>query len=253
MPLKDKRVVITRPAHQAESLKKRLEAAGAEVILFPLIEIIPPNDLDWTKEQLSHLQQYDLIVFISANAVKQAFNYIDLKELELVKVATTGKKTASILKEFGVHVDFYPKEIFNSEALLAMPDFKSFCEGKNIAIIRGEGGRDFLKEQLQITAETVNYINTYQRIYPQKSLDLLVQKNKNRKGDTILLTSGTSVENFFDLIKTSKELDWVNSLTLILGSPRMQKKIPESFQGKLAIAEDPSDETIYKELTQNYQ
>jgi len=253
MSLKDKWVVITRPAHQTTSLQKKLEAAGAQTILFPLIEIAPPDDLAGVKEQLVNLRQYDLVIFVSANAVEQAFKLIGLEDLGLVKIATTGKKTASVLEQMGVKVDFCPKEVFNSEALLAMPDFKIFCEGKSIAIIRGEGGREFLQKQLQIAGATVDYVDTYQRICPQNNLDLLAHHAKKGELDTILLTSGTSVKSFFELAMTTKDPSWINNLTFMLGSPRMQKKIPMSFQGKLVIAEDPSDETLYKELIKIYQ
>ncbi len=250
MTLKDKWIVITRPAHQAENLQLKLETAGAHAILFPLIEIAPPDDLELVKKQLDNLQSYDLVIFVSANAVEQMFNFIEPAQLASLKVATTGKKTALALENVGVKTDFFPTETFNSEALLALPDFKSFCDDKNIAIIRGEGGRDLLRDELLQIATSVDYINSYQRVCPQKELDLLEQHAKQGELDTVLLTSGTSVINFFALVTASKNASWINNVTLLLGSPRMQKKIPDSFQGKLAIAEDPSDETLYNKLAE---
>jgi len=246
MPLKDKWIVITRPAHQSENLKCKIELAGAKSILFPLIEIIPPADLGLVEKQLDNLQAYDLVVFVSANAVKHTFEKISPAVLRNVKVATMGKKTADALEQLGIKIDFCPKDIFNSEALLAMSEFSDYCADKKIAIIRGEGGRDLLRHELQKKGACVDYINTYQRVCPQKDLDVLEQRAKQGKLDVILLTSGTSVANFFGL---AQEENWINQLTLMLGSPRMQKKIPDSFQGKLLIAEDPSDETLYKKLT----
>ena len=249
MALNDKWVVITRPAHQAENLRLKLEGAGANPILFPLLEIIEPDNLAKTKEQLKNLQDYDLLIFVSANSVDQIFKWITPTTLGKAKIATTGKKTAETLKRYGVKVDFCPAKIFNSEALLAEPKFKYFCTNKKISIIRGEGGRDYLQQQLQASGATVDYINTYQRICPQKDLVVLEQYANKGKLDTVLLTSGASVENFFRLTNKAR---WVNTLTLMIGSPRMQKKIPNSFQGKLVIAEDPSDETLYKKLTEIY-
>lgn len=248
MSFKDKWVVITRPAHQTENLQLKLDEVGAHTILFPLIEIAPPDDLELVKKQLDNLQNYDLVIFVSANAVEQMFRYIEPAQLESLKVATTGKKTASALEDNAVKTDFCPVQIFNSEALLAIADFKSFCEGKNIAIIRGEGGRNLLRDELLQIATSVDYINTYQRVCPQTNLDMLEQHAKQGELDTVLLTSGTSVVNFFALATATKNASWINDVTLLLGSPRMQKKIPDSFQGKLVLAEDPSDETLYKKL-----
>jgi len=246
MSLKGKWIVITRPAHQSENLKYNLELVGAKPVLFPLIEIIPPTNKSLVEKQLDNLQVYDLVIFVSANAVRYTFEKLPPSVLQKVKVATTGKKTADALEQLGVSIDFCPREIFNSEALLAMPKFSDYCVGKKIAIMRGEDGRDFLRDELQKKAASVDYINIYQRVCPQKSLGVLEQHVKQGELDVVLLTSGTSVANFF---KLAKEENWINKLTLMLGSPRMQKKIPDSFQGKLLTAEDPSDETLYKKLT----
>ncbi len=250
MALKNKWVVTTRPIQQTKSLQIKLKAAGAHSILFPLLEIVEPRNLVKVKEQLENLQTYDLVVFVSANAVEQSIKWIPPSTLDTVKIATTGKKTADALKQFDVKIDFCPKEIFNSEALLAEPNFKTFCIDKKIAIIRGESGRDYLQNQLQLAGANVDYIDAYQRICPQENLDALEQHAKQGELDIIMLTSGASVTNFFSRVKNTS---WVNELTLLLGSPRMEKRIPDSFQGKLVIAEDPSDETLYKKLTEIYK
>jgi len=253
MAINDKWLVITRPAHQTEILRLKLESVGAHSVLFPLIEITPPDDLTLVKKQLSRLQYYDLVIFVSANAVEQTFRYINAMQLAFLKtatVATTGKKTASSLEDKGVTTDFCPTQTFNSEALLALLNFKAFCEGKKIAIIRGEGGRELLRDELLKIAKNVDYINIYQRTCPQTNLDVLQQHANRGELDTVLLTSGTSVINFFALAASTKNASWINDVTLLLGSPRMQKEIPDSFQGKLAFAEDPSDETLYKKLTE---
>ncbi len=247
MALKNKWVAITRPAHQTENLQSMLEEAGAHSILFPLLEIAEPKNLLLAKAQLEKLYTYDLVVFVSANAVEKAFKWVSSAIFDKVKIATTGKKTAEILEQHDVKIDFCPKKIFNSEALLEVPDFKDFCAGKKIAIIRGEGGRDYLQNQLQLIGASVDYINVYQRICPQQNLVVLEQYANQGKLDVILLTSGASADNFFSLASNAR---WINTLTLVLGSPRMQKKIPDSFQGKLVTAEDPSDETLTKKLVE---
>ena len=65
----------------------------------------------------------------------------------------------------------------------------------------------------------------------------------------VLLTSASSTASFFEL---AKDEDWVNELTVLIGSSRMQHEIPAQFKGKILIAEDPSDETLFKKLTLEY-
>jgi len=247
--LKDKWIAITRPSHQAKVLTNKLEESGAHVIQFPLIEIGPPRNLEDIKAQLDNLNDYDLAIFVSANAVVHCLNLVEPNSFKAIKIASTGKKTAEVLEQHELYVDFYPERFFNSEALLALPQLQKFSEGKKIAIIRGDDGRNLLRDKLIQLGAHVDYINVYSRTCPQVSLSLLKQSWDRHQLDIVILTSGTSVISFFQL---AADEPWINKLTLLLGSQRLQQKIPEQFQGKILIAEDPSDETIYQVLKTKY-
>ncbi len=248
--LKNKWIAVTRPLHQAENFRMMLQRADANTILFPLLEIVPPNDLTVAQKKLNDIQGYDLVIFVSSNAVDHAFKWIKPSDLNTVKIASTGKKTASLLTKLHVDTDFFPETLFNSEALLAIPAFLNFCKNKRIAIVRGDGGRDFLRDSLLNIGANVDYIDVYQRVFPQENIGLLKQYWQRDQLDMVVLTSESSVVNFFNLAANE---NWINQLTVVLGSPRMQGKIPNSFQGKLLIAEDPSDETLYKKLISIYE
>ena len=62
-------VVVTRPSHQAEILCQSIEALGATALRFPVIEIRPSSNPERLKAQLDHLANFQLAIFISANAV----------------------------------------------------------------------------------------------------------------------------------------------------------------------------------------
>lgn len=247
--LKKKWIVITRPEHQAQELSKKLLKVGGCPIHFPLIEIKPNIGLAFVNQQLDALPDYDLIIFVSANAVEQSLNYINPKNLSSAKIASVGKKTAQTLSEQGVDTDFCPEQIFNSEALFAIPELQQFAKGKKIAIIRGEGGREHLRESLLKIGASVDYIDVYKRSYPQKDIQTIKNFWSRGELDIILLTSASSVSHFFKLAENEP---WTNELTLLLGSQRMQQEIPEGFRGKILIADDPSDETLFKKLLSEY-
>ncbi len=69
-PLFGRRVLVTRPASQAESLCRRLEDLGADVLMQPAIEIAEPGDWRPVDEALAQLDRYDWLVFSSANGVQ---------------------------------------------------------------------------------------------------------------------------------------------------------------------------------------
>jgi hypothetical protein len=67
--LEGRSIVITRSRAQAEPFAQALSARGAIPILFPTIEIRPLDDCAALDDALAHLDQYDWIVFTSANTV----------------------------------------------------------------------------------------------------------------------------------------------------------------------------------------
>ncbi len=246
LPLQTKWIVNTRAEHQALPLTEKLIAAGFNAISFPMLSIVAPENLKKVEHQLVSLEDYDLAIFISTNAVEQTLNKIDSTVLKTLKIACVGHKTALALKEHDLDIDFCPERFFNSEALLALDTFQKFIPGKKIALIKGEGGRDLLKKSLQKWGGDVNSIDVYRRTCPQHNLDLLKNHQQRQELDIIILTSGFSVDNFFTLAGNS---DWINSVTLLLGSERLKKHIPDTFSGKIIFAEDPNDDTLLKELT----
>ncbi len=74
--LAGKGIVVTRPLHQSDSLAARLHAAGARTIVFPTIAIGPPADLPALAAVIDRLEQYDLAIFISPNAAREAMRAI---------------------------------------------------------------------------------------------------------------------------------------------------------------------------------
>jgi len=243
--LKGKWIVITRPEHQAKSFTQNIHKAGGCLLHFPLIAITPFNDIE-TLKKLNELIGYDVVIFVSSNAVEQCVKLIGTDILKGKTLVTTGKKTAQALTNHKLSVDFCPEKYFNSEALLGIEAFKEKSKGKKIAIIRGSSGRDFLKNNLTDLGASVDYIDVYSRHCPQQNLKQLKISWQQNKLDVVLLTSASSTASFFELAKNE---DWVNELTLLIGSSRMQHEIPAQFKGKILIAEDPSDETLFKKLT----
>jgi len=246
-PLKDKWIVITRPEHQAHHLQEMLEAAGAKVILFPLLEIKPVDGIALMQQKLSQLADYDLAVFISPNAVEYTLNNIDPKLLGSLKIAAIGKKTKALLDSKGIHVDFYPEGVSNSETFLALPELINFSKNKKIVILRGNGGRELIRKTLEKSAKAVSYINVYQRQCPHNDLKLLSNHHDKNELDILLISSGTSLDNLFIY---QADNPWLNKTCFLVGSQRLKHKLANipRFQGEIRVTQDPSDKVVYEQL-----
>ena len=122
LPLLGKGIVVTRPAHQAESMVSRLSELGANAIIQPAIEIREPQSWNSVDEAIGRLAEFDYLVFSSANGVhfflKRLFELgHDIRKLGSVKLAVVGPRTAAALGEYRLNADLEP-QTYRAEALV---------------------------------------------------------------------------------------------------------------------------------------
>lgn len=101
-PLAGLRVVVTRPAHQAEELCAAFEAAGASVERLPLIEVAPPADPAPLREAAAGLAAYRWVIFTSANAVRALIEAAGDRLPPRLRTASVGGATTAALRDAGV-------------------------------------------------------------------------------------------------------------------------------------------------------
>jgi hypothetical protein len=118
-PLFGRTVVVTRARHQAPELVRRLEAAGAEVLVVPTIAVAGPSDGGAALDRAAaHLGRYSWVVFTSTNAVDRFLPLLrDARAFGTARVAAIGPGTADALARFGVLADLVPSRS-NAEGLL---------------------------------------------------------------------------------------------------------------------------------------
>ena len=87
---------------------------------------------------------------------------IDILNLKDKKIAAIGSSTKKLLNSLGIEVNIFPKSNFTSESLYK--EIKNNdISGKKIAIIKGLGGREYLKKQLSLENHVYDDINVYSR------------------------------------------------------------------------------------------
>ncbi|MBO4119579.1 fused uroporphyrinogen-III synthase HemD/membrane protein HemX [Cupriavidus gilardii] len=181
-------VVVTRPAGQSRQLTEALQAAGVDVLSFPLLAIGPAADDAPLRAALARLPDFALVVFVSPNAIAYALDALALAQgaapvwPESVPVAVVGPASVAALAERGIAAprhrvispagadgraaDLDPADArFDSEALWAQLDVPALA-GREVLIVRGNGGREWLGDQLREAGATVHAVEAYQRTMP---------------------------------------------------------------------------------------
>ncbi len=226
LPLKGKKLIITRSANQSKSLFENLIELGAEPILFPTIETSFVDSGGIILDTFTN-NNPDWIIFTSENGVRFFFQNIfkmkkDTRILGNSKVAAIGKSTARTLEEFSIFADFVPT-IFDSSNFLE--EFQSKFEISNSTIVRVKGNfkTDLISDVLKEKCKHLIPIEVYKIIKPQHD-ETLISEIKDSSPDAIVFTSSSTVENFVSIIgeKLSKKL-LSNSKVIAIGKTTAKK------------------------------
>jgi uroporphyrinogen-III synthase len=138
-----------------------LESLGATTLRLPAVEIKPLKDRRALMEQLGVLENFDVILFTSANAVRFGVSFLDQKRD--LTLASLGPATSRALNQAGYRVAIQPGESFDSEALLSHPRLEHVA-GHRILIIKGTHGRDLVQQELTRRGATVLSADVYERV-----------------------------------------------------------------------------------------
>lgn len=162
-PLFGKRVLVTRPIDRGDALIGKLTELGAEVLLQPAIEIGPPADWTVVDASLDILDDYDWVVFSSANGVRAVAERLlatgrDMRAFGKSKVAAIGTGTADELLRYHLRADLLPQE-FRAEALADA--LSKQAAGKRFLLIRASRGREVLAETLKKAGASVVQVVAY--------------------------------------------------------------------------------------------
>ncbi len=196
LPLTGLKIIVTRPREQAARLTRRIEEGGGIPLLFPLLDISPAANPQQLSEQIARLRGFDLAIFISPNAVNYGMAAVRAGGaiLPSLRFAAVGQGSARALRELGVPEIIAPRDRFDSEALLALPELQQ-VRGWRVMIFRGNGGRELLGDTLRQRGAEVEYAECYVRSKPQLDLAQLL----NAQADALTVTSSEALAYLWEL------------------------------------------------------
>lgn len=196
------RVAVTRAATQAEELAEPLRAAGATVLLCPLIRIEPRQLDDELRSTLQNAADFEWIVFTSVNGVEQfARVWQDVQGTSgaapMQRVACVGPATAAAAARHGYRVQVVPQS-FHGAAVAEAIVAHGLTPGRQILLPRAAGGGEALPRQLQEHGAIVRDLELYRSVADQTGAELLRNALSAAQIDLVTFTSGSAIRYFVE-------------------------------------------------------
>jgi uroporphyrinogen III methyltransferase / synthase len=192
-PLSGKRVVVTRSRDQASELADLLGDAGAEVVTAPVARQEPPRDSHALDHALTHLSNFDWLVFTSANAVRFTMDRLfalgfDARACAHVRIAVIGPGTNNHLLRYGLRADVIPEQF--DAAALAQNLVQLSKKNARVLLPQADNARPLLSKQLQHAELIVTTVEAYRTVVVPFTLDPELHI------DAVTFASSATVERF---------------------------------------------------------
>jgi len=200
MPLAGKRVWITRAAEQSQELIDALKKRGAKPVVFPLVEIIPPEDFSPLDAALRKITGFDWVLFTSRNAVKavrdRAGKLLELvtKDCAGLKVAAVGEATANEARSAGFEVAHIASR---SQAVALVQELGEALRGKRIFLPRSDRADPDLVKLIKGLGGNVCEVVAYRTITVGKREG--AEHAEVLQSDAVVLFSPSAVAGFLEI------------------------------------------------------
>jgi len=248
MNLKGKLVINTRPTAQIAELSELLQAAGAEVLELPMLQIVDTVTAEQLLHALKSFSAHDWIVFTSSNGVRVVDAAVSSAS-ELAKffkegcsIAVVGQKTARACENVGWPVRFVSSKAdavtLGNELAVKL---SVLLPAPKVAILRAKDGNPELVTRLKAADLEVVGVPVYYSEMPSIDIALrseLRRKLSKNKNAVVAITSGLAAENWKQLLLAEKlALDCCK--VAVIG-PETKKKVLELGMSVEIVAAEAS-------------
>lgn len=240
-------IILMRPGAANERLADRLTKCGFRVWRWPAFTIVPPMDPERVQVRLSDLSNFDMVLLASPTAVAASAVYIS-RWPDHIELATVGESTARVIRAAwgedtkvlypeGDTVDSGSEKLFE---LLKQRGFPS-----RVLIVRGQVGREWLKEQLIAHGTDVEVLPAYQRSPLELDTDQTIelQKAVNGPAPIIYITSADAVGVLLHAVKgVAGAREWLQKAFVLTIHPRPKALLEEVGFSNVALISTRDDE-----------
>jgi len=240
MPSSNTHVLITRPEKTGRVLAQQLKNIGINAWCYPLFDYQPLADENATQILIGKHPQ-GIVIFVSVAAVEFAHRAFNLLNWQQKTIIAVGNATKAALSRSGVNA--ISPELHTSEGLLTLNALnEKNIKQQDVIIVRGDGGREHLAEQLNMRGANVHYLESYQKVWRPLAQNP-VSEWKNKQINCIVVTSNALLDSILRLINNSDD-DWKNTCLWIVASERIAERAKQLGLLNIVNANGANDQAI---------
>ncbi len=211
LPLRNKTIVITRAIEQSKESSETFKQLGANVIIFPTLDIVPPDSWSQFDSIVTGKAKIDFLIFTSAYAVKMftlRCNDLNVKlDFNRIKIVAVGNKTAAICERNNIPVHIIPQKYSANGVINELSNYD--LESKVIFIPRSAIGREELPEELEKLGAIIKSAPAYNvSIPPPEIIKDNLERLRQSTPDIFIFTSPSTFENFLTILKISEPVNY---------------------------------------------
>ncbi|MFY8275526.1 uroporphyrinogen-III C-methyltransferase [Pseudoalteromonas sp. SSDWG2] len=232
-------IVVTRPQGKGEELAEQLSEQGHKVTVCPVLDI---SYLDTSAQQLATLDEADIAIFVSQDAVIGLHQQRPSLPSSLQCIAVGDATAKALASHFNIKA-ISPKQQ-DSEGVIALPILQN-VEAKHVALVKGKGGRTVIAKTLKQRGGIVHAITVYARNSTANSSEQWLSQWQKSQVDALVVTSNSGVDALF-ACHNNELLEWLKSRHFYIVSDRTQQHLSKLGVNKnnITVAATASNEAI---------
>jgi uroporphyrinogen-III synthase/AcrR family transcriptional regulator len=228
LPLKNKRIVVTRAVETSKDSAEIFIQLGADVITFPTLDIVPPDNWNQFDEFILGKNKINFIIFTSAHAVKMFSKRLEELNFKInyskIIVVAVGNKTAAVCEKYGIPINIIPKNFSSEGVVYELLKFR--LNKKVIFIPRSAIGREELPNNLAELGAIIKSIPVYNVAVPsQECLAPYIENLKKSNPDLFIFTSPSTFENFLQILKIADPVRYFGKSAIAAIGPTTKSAI----------------------------
>jgi uroporphyrinogen-III synthase len=226
LPLKGKTIVITRTVEQSKESSEIFRQLGANVIIFPTLDIVPPDSWKDFDEVINGKYKIDFIIFTSVHAVKMFVKRLD---------------------ELHVKIEF--------SAVGVIEEISNFnLNGKLIFIPRSAIGKEELPESLAQLGALIKTAPVYNvSLPPKEKISSCIEELNNSKPDLFVFTSPSTFENFLQILSVKNPVQYFLNFDVAAIGPTTKTSIENTGVHVNVLPDEYTIDGLAKAIIEYYE